>query len=100
MAPLHPSYLGPSDSEFDPYSDPVRPAPSIEGGYGGGSWTHQDIASEEKARLQKQESENATVARANVGERGPEVTGEFSRKPSFLPVYTPEGGREENVVGL
>ncbi|KAF4621410.1 hypothetical protein D9613_000733 [Agrocybe pediades] len=72
IPPLDSAYLGPSDVEFDPYTEVYAPedrpsypdtmnnkdmpAPPIEAGYGGGSWTHHEIATEEKARLQRQEA--------------------------------------------
>ncbi|KAF9475777.1 hypothetical protein BDN70DRAFT_783814, partial [Pholiota conissans] len=70
---LEPAYLGPSDFEFNPYEetrlpnptlsikhgelvndmDITGPPPPIEIGYGGGSWTHDAIADEEKERMKR-----------------------------------------------
>ncbi|KAF5321103.1 hypothetical protein D9619_001743 [Psilocybe cf. subviscida] len=71
---LDPSYLGPSSVEFDPYADerpthePTRAPyydnttydaapPPIDEGYGGGTWTHDGIAQEEKAKLKLRDLE-------------------------------------------
>lgn len=71
---LDPSYLGPSSVEFDPYAE-ERPTheptqapyydnttydaapPPIDEGYGGGTWTHDGIAQEEKAKLKLRDLE-------------------------------------------
>jgi len=42
---------------FKTFMDPERPSPPIEVGYGGGTWTHEEISEEEKARLQRLEEE-------------------------------------------
>jgi len=70
IPPLDQSYLGPVDVEFNPYteaygtegnlrySDTInagRPSPPVEVGYGGGAWSHQEIAAEEKERLRRHE---------------------------------------------
>lgn len=76
--------LDPGDSEFNPYeeikpltlphpqnphnelddsdnNDSTGPPPPIEDGYGGGSWTHDGIAGEEKERLRRREELEDTV---------------------------------------
>ncbi|KAF8664371.1 hypothetical protein AX16_000742 [Volvariella volvacea WC 439] len=66
----------PSDaSEFNPYQDAPSHSsesttyshgdipPPIEVGYGGGSWTHQDITNEEKARLKRLEESESSSSR-------------------------------------
>ncbi len=42
---------------FKTFLDPERPSPPIEVGYGGGTWTHEEISEEEKTRLKRQEDE-------------------------------------------
>jgi len=42
---------------FKTFIDPGRPSPPIEVGYGGGTWTHEEISEEEKARLRRLEEE-------------------------------------------
>lgn len=42
---------------FKTFIDPGRPSPPIEVGYGGGTWTHEEISEEEKARLKRLEEE-------------------------------------------
>jgi hypothetical protein len=46
-----------SPQRFRTFMDQGRPAAPLEDGYGGGTWTHEEISEEEKARLQKQERE-------------------------------------------
>lgn len=62
LPPLQTYYLEPSDVEFDPYTENDIPpnyqssrasavndiGSPVEGGYDGGSWTHDKIALEEK----------------------------------------------------
>ncbi|KAG6911115.1 hypothetical protein DXG01_003855 [Tephrocybe rancida] len=59
-----------SGPDFDPYQelhDPIHQEPRdidiqhFEGGYGGGSWTHAEISSEEKARLKRLDHETDGV---------------------------------------
>ncbi|KXN85389.1 hypothetical protein AN958_11489 [Leucoagaricus sp. SymC.cos] len=42
---------------FKTFVDQGRPAAPVEMGYGGGTWTHEEISEEEKERLKKQEQE-------------------------------------------
>lgn len=42
---------------FQTFVDSDRPSPPVEAGYGGGTWTHEEISEEEKARLMRQEEE-------------------------------------------
>ncbi|KAJ3856229.1 hypothetical protein EV368DRAFT_32868 [Lentinula lateritia] len=65
----------PSTAEFNPYEDAEHPrfpsyqagpsshtahdeAPALEEGYGGGSWTHEQISQDEKSLLRQQEQDN------------------------------------------
>jgi hypothetical protein len=79
MAPLKsPTYGDHEGIEYDPYREaaippPVppaqtprrfktfvdegRPAAPVEVGYGGGTWTHEEISEEEKTRMQRREQE-------------------------------------------
>jgi hypothetical protein len=66
--PLEPYYAGHSATEFNPYEETL-PAhhsivdhgmdgqlpPSIEAGYGGGLWTLEEIADDEKTKLRKRD---------------------------------------------
>lgn len=58
LPPLEPHYLGHPDAEFNPYEGtlPVHHSIVDDGtdglpGYGGGSWTHEEIADDEKTKL-------------------------------------------------
>lgn len=64
----HPTYPSDGTGEFNPYEDvhtggpgPSSYAydglPAVEAGYGGGSWSHDEISIAEKARLRREESE-------------------------------------------
>ncbi|KAF8161150.1 hypothetical protein B0H34DRAFT_368361 [Crassisporium funariophilum] len=72
LPPIDRDHLGPSGTEYNPYEetmppsvsrgypaehlgDDYQPMPPTEAGYGGGSWTHDVIASEEKAKLKQQD---------------------------------------------
>lgn len=46
-----------SPRRFQTFMDQGVPATPIEIGYGGGTWTHEEISEEEKARLRRQERE-------------------------------------------
>lgn len=104
---LQNAYENTIQPDFNPYQDAPRAshvfeatdttlAPSIEVGYGGGTWSHEDISREEKERLQLADVEP-------LGRLGPSVVGQeldvaksptgpafVTRRPSVdnLPRYT------------
>jgi len=112
LAPLGPvgSYNDDNGTEYDPYQEasiqppvvPVqaprrfktfvdngRPSPPIEVGYGGGTWTHEEITEEEKARLKRELGAG--------GESPPIDDAETTRRRSIIKTvggpttpYTPE----------
>ncbi|TFK44764.1 hypothetical protein BDQ12DRAFT_673536 [Crucibulum laeve] len=79
--PIQPEiHVSPSNSEggiyeeYDPYREINRapstsrqtheyhgPAPPLEVGYGGGTWTHDEISAEEKSRLQRLDRESGII---------------------------------------
>lgn len=59
---------GPSHSPGPSYTYDNGPPPPIEVGYGGGSWTHQDISEEEKARMKRMDAEVGIVPTPEVDE--------------------------------
>lgn len=62
---------------FETFKDNDRPSPPLEVGYGGGTWTHEEISEEEKARLKRREQEMESEAEVlpplDEAERRPEI---------------------------
>ncbi|KDR75832.1 hypothetical protein GALMADRAFT_248557 [Galerina marginata CBS 339.88] len=72
LPPLDSYHLESSDVEFDPYTETVLPSTNgalggdrhalpIAVGYGGGSWTHDDIVTEEKGRSKDIDEESVAA---------------------------------------
>lgn len=95
---------------FQTFVDGGRPSPPIEVGYGGGTWTHEEITEEEKARLKRAERELGTDSRMSpideteAARRRSEIKAVGGPITSYVPevedlpryTYTyPAGGRPE-----
>ncbi|KAJ3808984.1 hypothetical protein F5876DRAFT_44847 [Lentinula aff. lateritia] len=109
----------PSTAEFNPYEDAEHPrfpsyqagpssytardeAPALEEGYGGGSWTHEQISQDEKSLLRQQEQDNDAppspsrsfneqnrdVKTATAA--GPPTPHEIDRLPQYAVTESPE----------
>jgi len=92
LPPLDP-YLRPSVSDYNPYVEDERLAPPVDTGYGGGSWTHDSIASEEKAKMKEHEAvdlasnENHLTEESRTDSDGLAPT--LVTRTYTLPVYSP-----------
>lgn len=109
-----PSYN--SARDFDPYEEIEGsnyaagpsyayndvPAPFVEAGYGGGSWTHEDISTEEKARLKQRDSQTETVAepRQKPEEDVTDEEAEGRRSESKTPAGLPHPVRTREIEDL
>ncbi|KAJ3758207.1 hypothetical protein EV360DRAFT_44432 [Lentinula raphanica] len=109
----------PSTAEFNPYEDIEHPrfpsyqagpssytaydaAPSFEEGYGGGSWTHQQISQDEKSLLRQQEqdgSDELSPPSSEVGgdqdrdvknSAGPPAVRDVDPLPRYSPAESPD----------
>ncbi|KAJ3790810.1 hypothetical protein GGU11DRAFT_387794 [Lentinula aff. detonsa] len=107
----------PSTAEFNPYEDTEHPrfpsyqagpssyvayneAPTSEEGYGGGSWTHQQISQDEKTLLRQQEQDDSDVLpRSSSGHgqdrdvktsAGPPASHEVDPLPQYSPTESSE----------
>ncbi|TFK75378.1 hypothetical protein BDN72DRAFT_874593 [Pluteus cervinus] len=98
---LHSAYPSAAYEEFDPYADLARQihtaepidasvGPPVEVGYGGGSWSMQDISAEEKARLREEERELELQAAHLDHESGQPDASKSPSRPSVdnLPRYS------------
>ncbi|KAJ3735767.1 hypothetical protein DFJ43DRAFT_990888 [Lentinula guzmanii] len=106
----------PSTAEFNPYEDTEHPrfpsyqagpssyvayneAPTSEEGYGGGSWTHQQISQDEKTLLRQQEQDDSDVLPRSSGHgqdrdvktsAGPPASHEVDPLPQYSPTESSE----------
>lgn len=89
------------NGEFNPYEEPEHPrfssyshnaapsdafseAPMSEEGYGGGSWTHQDIAAEEKSPLPQDSGDDIHPMQSSIkSAAGPSVPSEVDPLPRY-----------------
>ncbi|KAF7782605.1 hypothetical protein Agabi119p4_1981 [Agaricus bisporus var. burnettii] len=76
-----PDARSPTPRRFETFKDNGRPSPPVEVGYGGGTWTHEEISEEEKARLRRQEREREISPPLDEAERRAEIKGVGNSTP-------------------
>jgi hypothetical protein len=83
----------PTPRRFETFKDNGRPSPPLEVGYGGGTWTHEEISEEEKARLKRRdremESEVESLSSLDEAERKAEIKAVGTLTPSSPVVDEP-----------